>query len=74
MVIRRKPEEGKMIYESGEACYVLGLSWNTVRKLVRQGEIRVKRVGRRYLFPKDAIELFLNREAYEAKVFLKGLK
>jgi excisionase family DNA binding protein len=74
MVKITKPEEGRMIYTAGEACHVLGLSWNTVRKLVRGGEIRVKRVGRRYLFPKEAIEMFLNRESYEAKVFLKGLK
>jgi len=74
MVTPKKPEEGKMIYESGEACFVLGLSWNTLRKLVRAGEIRAKRVGRRYLFPKDAIDMFINGEEYEARDFMKGLK
>lgn len=74
MVTVKKPDDGKMVYEAGEACYVLGLSWNTVRSLVKQGKIRTTRVGRRYLFSKDALDIFLNADAYEARLFLKGLQ
>lgn len=74
MVTKKKPEEGKIVFSASEACYVLDLSWNTLKKLVRNGDIRVKRVGRRYLFPKEAIDYYLNREAFEAKIFLKGLR
>lgn len=63
-----------MVFSASEVCYVLDLSWVTLKKLVRNGDIRVKRVGRRYLFPKEAIDYYLNKEAFEAKVFLKGLR
>jgi excisionase family DNA binding protein len=74
MIKKQKPEEGRTIFSPGEACYYMGLSWNTLKKLIREGEIRVVRVGRKYLIPKDAIDSFIDKDSLIAKVFLKSIK
>ena len=44
---------------TSQVMEVLGISRNTVRKLVASGQIRTIRVGRRILFPATAIVEFL---------------
>jgi excisionase family DNA binding protein len=74
MVKKQKPEEGRTIFSPGEACYYLNLSWNTLKTLINNGEIRTIRVGRRYLIPKQAIDSFINQDSLVAKAILKSIK
>ncbi|MDX2004894.1 MAG: helix-turn-helix domain-containing protein [Meiothermus sp.] len=49
------------------AVQYTGLSHNTIRKLVQQGEIRSRKIGSRWLFSKAALDEFLgNVEAKKA--------
>ncbi|MBF0342789.1 MAG: excisionase family DNA-binding protein [Nitrospirae bacterium] len=57
----------------GEACYILGLSWNTLRPLLTAGEIRHKRVGTRYIIPRQAIDDYLQSDVDSARAFAKTI-
>ena len=46
-----------------EARRILGIGRNAAYEAVRRGEIPVIRVGRRYLIPRAALELFLAASA-----------
>lgn len=74
MVIPREPRKDKTIFSPAEACYYMGLSWNTLRKLIREGEIRAVRLKRKYLIPKEAIDEFMNRDIIRAELLIKSLK
>lgn len=75
MVKKRRPEEGRTIFSPGEACYYLGLSWNTLKKLIAEGDIRAVKVGKRkILIPKESIDNYMNRDNLMAKAFLKSIK
>lgn len=41
---------------AGEAAAYLGLSRNTVARLVRRGELPGQRIGKQYFIPRDALE------------------
>lgn len=49
-----------------EAASLLGLSLRTLDYLVAQREIRVRRVGRRVLVPRHALEMFANSANHSA--------
>jgi excisionase family DNA binding protein len=74
MVTPKKPDPDKTILSPAEACYVIGLSWNTLRDLIRKGDIRAVRLKRRYLIPKEAIDAFLNRDRDMARVMVRSMK
>lgn len=73
MIRPKRPDEGKEVFNASEACFYIGLSWNTLKNLIDEGEIRVIRVGRRYLIPKSSIDDFLQRDQLIAKYLLKTI-
>lgn len=74
MVKKTKPPEGRAVFSPGEACFYLNLSWNSLKCLIREGEVRTIRVGRRYLIPKESLDDFINRDRLIAKAILKSVK
>ena len=54
--------ENRVAFSVSEAAFLLGVSNRTVERLVRKGELRIRRVGRRILIPKDELEAWLNRK------------
>jgi excisionase family DNA binding protein len=74
MVIPKKPLDGKEVFNASEACFHIGLSWNTLKKLINEGEIRVVRVGRRYLIPKTSLDEFLHGDKLLAQSILKAIR
>lgn len=74
MVKPKKPDIDKSIFSPAEACGYIGLSWNTLRTLISDGQIRAVRLKRRYLIPKAAIDEFMDRDSIIAKAMIKGLK
>lgn len=56
-------EPQKLAFNLKEAAEVLSLSPNSVSKLIRSGQIRAVRVGRRVIVPRAALEEFLAKEA-----------
>jgi excisionase family DNA binding protein len=73
MVTKKHPEATKEILTSSEVCGYLNLSWNTVKKLVREGNIPVTKVGRRYLFVKEELRRFAEGPAKKARAVSKHL-
>jgi excisionase family DNA binding protein len=71
-VIVTMPPPDKTIFSSGEACGYAGLSWNTLKGLIKAGDIYAKRVGRRYLIPKSAIDAWLNKDQDEDRAFMQS--
>ncbi|KJU86058.1 Excisionase/Xis, DNA-binding domain protein [Candidatus Magnetobacterium bavaricum] len=49
------------------------MSWNTLRPLLAAGEIRHKRVGRRYIIPRQAINDYLQSDADRARALAKTI-
>lgn len=73
MITPKKPDTDKTIFSPAEACFFMGLSWNTLKGLIRRGEISVARAGRRYLIPKEAIERFADRGNLKAKIIARNI-
>ncbi|MBF0338990.1 MAG: helix-turn-helix domain-containing protein [Nitrospirae bacterium] len=71
MIKKTPPPPDAVVLSPGEACYVLGLSWNTLRPLLNAGEIQHKRIGARYIIPRQAI---IENFKTLMKELLKGLK
>jgi excisionase family DNA binding protein len=74
VVTRKVPQPGKTVFSASEACGYMGLCWNSLKKLANNGDIRFKRVGKRYLFTKEALDEFLNEESIITKAIIRGLK
>lgn len=53
-------QESIMIYKPEELIPLLRISRNSVYELLRSGQIRSVKIGKRYLIPKNAIIEFLN--------------
>jgi excisionase family DNA binding protein len=53
-------------YTVAEAAEVLSLSAVHLRRIIKRGEIRVKRVGRRILVPTSAIKEFLDSDSTDS--------
>ncbi len=73
MIKKTPPPPDAAVLSPGEACYVLGLSWNTLRPLLAAGEIRHKRVGARYIIPRQAIDDYLQSDVDRARAFAKSI-
>jgi excisionase family DNA binding protein len=54
--------ENRVAFSVSDAAFLLGLSNRTVERMVQRGELRVRRVGRRTLIPKDELGAWLNRK------------
>ena len=57
-----KTIEGVKVYSLLEVSELLDITYPTVRKYVKEGKLRSRRVGRRYLVTGEAIRGFLNGE------------
>jgi excisionase family DNA binding protein len=55
----------KLAYNLGEAATALGVTYRAVYRMVRGGQLRAVRVGRRIIIPRSALEELLGerREA-----------
>lgn len=53
--------ENRVALSVSEAAYALGVSSRTIERIVRKGDLRVCRAGRRLLIPKNELEAWLNR-------------
>lgn len=49
----------RMAYSRQEAATLIGVGLGTIERLVSSGELRCKRVGRRVLIPRGALEKLL---------------
>ena len=56
-------EPQKLAYNLKEAAEALALSAASVSNLIRSGQIRAVRIGRRVIIPRAALEEFLAKEA-----------
>lgn len=51
----------KLVFNINEVCLILGLSRNTVDKLIRGGQIRAVRAGeRRWIVPSKSVTEYLD--------------
>lgn len=50
----------KLIYTAEETAKMLGIGMNKIYELLASGVIPAKRLGRKYLIPKLALEKWLN--------------
>lgn len=60
MIKPRPPREGSDILSAAEACYYLGVSWNTLKRFLKEGLITYRKVGRRYFFTKKGLQDFVH--------------
>ncbi len=74
MVKKISPPENKTIFNASEACGYINLCWNTLKGLIDNGEIRVVRIGKRYLIPKESLDNFINQDAMIAQALIRGTK
>ncbi len=49
----------RMAHSRQEAATLIGVGLGTIERLLNSGELRCKRVGRRVLIPRTALEKFL---------------
>ncbi len=54
--------ETKMIYTAEETAKLLGVGMNKIYELLMAGKLPSRRIGRKYLIPKAALEKWLNNE------------
>jgi len=57
-----KTIEGVKVYSLLEVSELLDITYPTVRKYVKEGKIRSRRVGRKYLVTGESVRNFLNGE------------
>ena len=57
-----KTIEGVKVYSLLEVSELLDITYPTVRKYVKEGKLRSRRVGRKYLVTGESIRSFLNGE------------
>lgn len=73
MVKRILPHPDKTVFSPAEACGYMGVCWNTLKTLIRNGDISCRRIGRRYLITRAAIDEYLNEEKTREQAFLKSI-
>lgn len=57
-----QPEGERLLYSVEEAAWLLGgIDRGTVFALVRRGELKVKKIGKRTLLPRQELERFSSR-------------
>lgn len=55
-------EQVPLVLQVKDLQNILSISHNTAYALIRSGEIRSIRVGRKYIIPKDAVVQYLTQE------------
>lgn len=60
--MKQATELDQLAYSVDVAAKLLGLGRNTVLKLIQTGQLRHKRVRRRVIVPRSALEEFLDSE------------
>jgi len=73
MVAKKIPDKDKTIFTAAEACGYINLCWNSLKKLIDDGDIAVVRVGKRYLIPKESIDKFMNKDTLLAESIAKSI-
>lgn len=73
MIKKIVPHPDKTIFTPAEACGYLGLSWNSIKKLIDEGEIGVKRVGRRYLIPKQSLDQYIYENEIKDRILIRSI-
>jgi excisionase family DNA binding protein len=63
---RRRPDVERRAYSIDEFAAAFGLSRTTVKRLIRSGELRAYRVGRRTLLPSSVVEEWESRKLAES--------
>jgi excisionase family DNA binding protein len=76
MVKKTIPHPDKDVFKASEACGHLGLCWNTVKKLIKEGEISPTEIkqGRRvrYLFTRENLNEYLRHNDDLDEAFLQS--
>jgi excisionase family DNA binding protein len=72
-VRRKKPDLDKTVFSAGEACWYIGICWDTLLKLIRNGEIMYRQIGRRYLIGKNACDSYMAQDSTKARLWAKSL-
>lgn len=68
------PSPDKVVFNASEACGYLDICWKYLKDFVDNGEIQVRRIGRRYIFTRGACDDFLNQDRLRAKNLLQSLR
>jgi hypothetical protein len=58
-VIATLPADNRLAYTESEAAQMLGVADHVLRDVRLRGEIRGKKVGKRWMYPKDTLIQFL---------------
>lgn len=64
----------KTILSRQEACKYMGVCWNTLKKLVDEGEIIITNIGDRIFFSKETLDNFTRQKELNLRAFVKNLK
>lgn len=54
--------DNKLIFTAEETAQLLGIGMNKIYELLISGKLPSRRIGRKYLIPKVALEKWLNNE------------
>jgi predicted site-specific integrase-resolvase len=77
MVTPRKPDPDKTIYDSAEACWILGISYKTLTALIGKG-LPAKNIGNhkraQYLFLKSDIEEWMRDDELTARAIIAEMR
>ena len=52
----------KRTMDGADACIYLNICYRTLKKLFKSGELKGRRVGRRYFFTRENLDKWLNGE------------
>lgn len=61
----KRPEGAPVLYTSAEAGAILRVSRTTLWRLTQSGELYAVRVGKRVLYPREAIDARLRGERFD---------
>lgn len=62
-VVDRHPEFEAVVYTAVETAALLKISRSTMYRLIREGEIKCVKIGRKILIPSEFIKLFLEKSS-----------
>ncbi len=54
--------ENRVALSVSEAAFALGVSVRTVERMIRRNELRIRRLGKRILIPKEELGAWLSRK------------
>lgn len=65
--------ENKMVFNAEETAKFLGVGMNKIYELLTSGQIPSRRIGRKYLIPRLALENWLNVSVLKEGVKNEGM-